>query len=94
MIGFGTDAATPFSKHGEQAKEFALMHQFGMEPVKTLLAATKVNAKLLQKENEIGSIEKGKYADIVAFATNPLNDLSTMENCTFVMKDGCIHKQL
>ncbi len=91
-IGFGTDAATPYNKHGEQTREFGLMNMFGMEPVQTLLAATKVNAKLLKWENKVGSIEPGKLADIVAFDSNPIEDLKVMNNVSFVMKDGVVYK--
>ena len=91
-IGFGTDAATPYNKHGEQAREFKLMNDFGMEPAKTLLAATQVNSELLQMKDKIGSIEPGKFADVIAFGSNPLEDLTVMTKCEFVMKDGVVYK--
>lgn len=91
-IGFGSDAATPFNKHGEQGFEFELMTRYGFTPLETLFCATKVNAKLLKMDHLIGSIESGKLADIVAFPKSPLEDITTMTQCCFVMKDGNIYK--
>lgn len=92
-IGFGTDVGTALNYHGEQAEEFGLMVGCGFRPAETLLAATKVNAALLQMEDKIGSIEAGKYADIIAFGKNPLEDISAMLECCFVMKDGVVYKK-
>lgn len=92
-IGFGSDAATPFNKHGEQGFEFELMTRYGFTPLETLFCATKVNAKLLKMDHLIGSIESGKFADIVAFPKSPLEDITTMTQCCFVMKDGIIYKE-
>ncbi|MBQ2698012.1 MAG: amidohydrolase family protein, partial [Clostridia bacterium] len=93
-IGFGTDAATPYNKHGEQGFEFELMTRYGdFTPVETLLAATKVNSEMLRWDDKIGSIEEGKLADIVAFDVSPLEDITVMKNCTFVMKDGVVYKK-
>lgn len=91
-IGFGTDSGTPYNKHGEQTREFGLMVMFGMDPVQTLLCATRVNAKLLKWDNKVGSIEPGKFADIVAFDSNPIEDINVMNNASFVMKNGVVYK--
>lgn len=91
-IGFGTDAGVALNYHGKQTAEFGLMVGCGFRPAETLLAATKVNAALLRMEDRIGSIEAGKLADIVAFEKNPLEDISVMAGCCFVMKDGVVYK--
>ncbi len=91
-IGFGSDVGTTFNYHGEQGLEFALMVEAGFRPEETLLAATRVNAQLLQMEDQIGTIAAGKLADIVAFDKNPLEDITAMQACSFVMQDGEIYK--
>lgn len=92
-IGFGTDCGTCFNRHGEQALEFELMTRCGFTPIQTLLAATKVNARLLKWDDRIGSVEEGKLADIAAFDGNPLEDIKAMTRCAFVMKDGVVYRQ-
>ena len=92
-IAFGTDTGTPYSHHGEQAFEFQLMLESGIPAAYCLQAATKVNAALIRREEELGTIEVGKLADIVAFCGNPLEDgMKSMMNCCFVMKDGVVYK--
>ena len=92
-IAFGTDTGTFFSAHGKQAYEFELMQKYGNFTVtESLVAATKSSAELLRMSNEIGSIEPGKYADIVAFDESPYDDISVMSRCSFVMKDGVVYK--
>ena len=92
-IGFGTDAGTPGNTHGKQALEYKLMTDVGFTPAEVLLAATRINAKLLQKDRMIGSIEKGKCADFVAMEANPLEDIERMRHVSFVMKDGEVVKR-
>ena len=91
-IAFGTDTGTPFSYHGEQAEEFELMVQNGMTPVDALLSATKVASKLLRLNDKIGSIEPGKFADIIAVNHNPLENIRVLKDVSFVMKDGEVFK--
>lgn len=92
-IAFGTDTGTPYSKHGEQAFEFQLMAEAGIPAAYCLQAATKVNAAMIKRDQELGTIEPGKLADIVAFDGNPLEDnMKSMMNCCFVMKDGVVYK--
>ena len=92
-IAFGTDTGTYYSAHGNQAYEFELMQKYGNFTVtESLVAATKSSAELLRMSNEVGTIEPGKFADIVAFDESPYDDISTMCRCTFVMKDGVVYK--
>lgn len=90
-IGFGTDAGV--FPHGYNAKEFQLMVEAGMPMLECLKAATMVNASLLDMQDQIGSIAKGKLADIIAVPGDPIADPKLMMNVSFVMKDGMIFKQ-
>lgn len=90
-IAFGTDAGV--SEHGRNAQEFELMVKFGMSPQAALKAATVNAADLLGLASEIGSLERGKRADVIAVAGNPLQDVTVLQNVVFVMKDGVIWKQ-
>ncbi|HEX8678463.1 MAG TPA: amidohydrolase family protein, partial [Chthoniobacterales bacterium] len=89
-IGFGTDAGV--FPHGENAKEFSLMTGLGMEPIAALIAATQGNAQLFGIADKVGTIEKGKLADIIALAGDPLQDITATERVIFVMKEGKIIK--
>lgn len=91
-ISFGTDAGV--FPHGLNAKEFVYMVEAGMPEKECIQAATYTNAKLLNKENLIGKIASGYYADIIATENDPLTDISTLENVVFVMKNGVIYKAL
>jgi imidazolonepropionase-like amidohydrolase len=90
-IAFGTDAGV--FTHGLNAKEFGYMVQGGMSPMKAIQSASIESAKLLRVEKDLGSIEIGKKADIIAVRTNPLIDIKTMESVIFVMKDGKVYKK-
>jgi len=85
-IVFGTDVG-PFP-HGTQAKEFAYMVRFGMSPAAALRAATWMAAELMGWQDRVGSIEAGKYADMVAVAGDPASDITELERIKFVMKGG------
>lgn len=88
-IAFGSDMYDP---HGEGTKEFGLMVEYGMPPMKVIQSATSVAASLLEMQNEIGTIEVGKLADIVAVQGDPLSNIRFLEDVRFVMKDGTIYK--
>ena len=90
-IAFGTDAGV--FKHGRNAKEFVYMVEAGMPPVEAIKAATYNAADLLGKLDELGTLEPGKYADLVAVDTNPLEDISVLQHISFVMKAGVIYKE-
>jgi len=89
-IAFGTDSGV--SPHGENAKEFGYMVEAGMPAAETLLSATIVSAELIGRADELGTIEKGKLADIVAVPGNPLEDINVMTKVSFGMKDGVVYK--
>ncbi len=89
-IAFGTDAGV--FDHGQNGKEFGYMVEVGMKPMEAIKSATMESAKLLKITDKLGSIEKGKLADIVAVDENPLSNIKAMENVTFVMKGGKIYK--
>ncbi len=85
-IAYGTDAGV--SKHGRNADEFELLVKFGMPPVEALKAATVNAADLLGLANEIGTIESGKSADIIAVSGDPLQDVTVLKKIEFVMARG------
>jgi imidazolonepropionase-like amidohydrolase len=89
-IAFGTGVG-PFP-HGSQTKEFFYMVKFGMTPVQAIHAATTDAALLMGWEDRIGSIEAGKFADLVAVAGDPTTDITELERVKFVMKDGQVFK--
>jgi imidazolonepropionase-like amidohydrolase len=90
-IAFGTDSGV--STHGENAREFGYMVEAGMAPMAAILSATRNAADLLGASDRIGSIQAGRFADILAVAGNPLTDINEMRRVTFVMKDGKTIKQ-
>ena len=89
-IAFGTDSGV--SAHGDNWKEFILMTNAGMTNQDALKSATIETAKLLRIEDKLGQIKPGMLADIIAVQQNPVEDISTVENVIFVMKDGVIYK--
>jgi len=90
-IAFGTD--TGVSPHGDNAKEFVYMVEAGMPPMKAIQAATLEAARLLRAESDLGSVEKGKLADLVAVKRDPLADVAALSDVAFVMKGGAIVKR-
>ena len=90
-IAFGTDAAV--YPHGRNAQEFAYMVEAGMPPMFVLQAATTHAAELLKKSKDLGSVEAGKFADVIAVEGNPLDDIKLMQKVGFVMKDGMVYRQ-
>jgi len=91
-IAMGTDAGV--GAHGTNMHELTLMVEWGgMKPMDAIAAATVGGAKLLGWDKRIGSIEAGKYADIIAVPTDPLQDIHVLDHVSFVMKNGTVYKQ-
>ncbi|MBV9107894.1 MAG: amidohydrolase family protein, partial [Gemmatimonadetes bacterium] len=91
-IALGTDAGV--GPHGANGHEFTLMAEWGgMTPMQVIVAGTSSAARLLGWQDRIGTLAPGKLADVVAVAGDPLQNVRTLENATFVMKNGVIYKQ-
>jgi len=90
-IAFGTDAGV--FPHGENANEFIYMTEAGMPPMEALRSATIYPAEMLNQADVLGSIEAGKYADIIATDGNPLDDIQSVLKVDFVMKGGIVVKE-
>ena len=89
-VVFGTDAGV--YPHGDNARQFAVMVRYGMTPMQALQAATVRAARLLGTEADVGSLDAGKYADIVAVRGDPLADIALLEEIPFVMKGGVVYQ--
>src|SRR5881396_2573809 len=87
-ISFGTDAAV--FPHGQNAKEFKLMVDLGMQPIDALRSATATTAELFGIARKTGTLEKGKFADVIAMPGDPTADITATERVSFVMKEGKI----
>jgi imidazolonepropionase-like amidohydrolase len=89
-IAYGTDAGV--YPHGGNGRQFRHMVEWGMSPMRAIQAATVHAAELLGWQNKVGAIAEGRAADIIAVSTNPLEDVTTLEKVSFVMKSGVVHK--
>ncbi len=91
-IAFGTDAGGfPWTEN--EAKEFTYMTQYGMTPLQAIQSATITAAALLDQQDDMGAIERGKFADIIAVRGDPLADVTELQRVAFVMKNGVVYKQ-
>jgi imidazolonepropionase-like amidohydrolase len=89
-IAFGTDAGV--YPHGDNAKQFHYMVKYGMTPAASIRAATSSAADLIDRAKDVGTLEAGKYADLIAVTANPLDHIEVLEHVSFVMKGGKIYK--
>jgi imidazolonepropionase-like amidohydrolase len=89
-MAFGTDAGV--YPHGDNAKQFFYMVKFGMTPAQAIRAATSNAADLIGRSKDVGTVEAGKYADLIAVSADPLQDVRVLENVGFVMKGGEVYK--
>lgn len=89
-IAFGTDSGV--SNHGDNAREFGYMVEAGMPAIEAILSATRSAADLLGAADSVGSIQPGRYADVIAVAGDPLADITELQRVVFVMKGGVVHK--
>ncbi len=90
-IAYGTDAGG-YAWTENQAKEFTYMVRYGMTPMQAIQSATAAAADLLERSTDLGSIEAGKFADIVAVSGDPLRDITELERVRFVMKGGEVYR--
>jgi len=88
-IAFGTDVGA--YEHGTGNREFSRMAEYGMEPLEIIRSATVTASRLLRMEDQIGTLEAGKFADVIAVEGNPLKDINVLKNITFVMKEGIVY---
>ena len=94
-IAMGTDAGTPFNCHGENSKEMELLVKAAMTPMEAIVATTKIASEVLALEKKVGTLEKGKLADLIIVDGNPLKDIRLLQDkdkIQVIMKEGCFHK--
>jgi imidazolonepropionase-like amidohydrolase len=89
-IGFGSDSSV--IPHGQNARELVTRVRLGEDPMAAIVSATRLNAEILGWSDRVGTVEPGKWADLIAVAGDPLRDISVMERVVFVMKGGIVHR--
>jgi imidazolonepropionase-like amidohydrolase len=90
MMGSGVDGST--YPHGTQALDLVALVKRGMTPAQAIQAATRTNAEALGWQDRVGSLDKGKFADLIAVTNDPLADIAELQRVKFVMKGGAIVK--
>jgi imidazolonepropionase-like amidohydrolase len=94
VIGMGTDSGTPMNFHSEALWREAKVHvDMGMPPIKVISSLTRIGANILGKQRELGTIEPGKYADIIVVNGNPLFDITALAHVETVVKGGKVFRQ-
>jgi imidazolonepropionase-like amidohydrolase len=89
-IGFATDAAV--IPHGQNAHEFAYRVRLGQPPIDAIAGATRIAAEIIGWSNRVGTVEAGKFADLIAVAGDPLRDITELQRVAWVMKGGTVYK--
>ena len=89
-LAFGTDAG--IFPHGDNARQFAVMVRYGLPPARAILAATAWAAELLDRAKDVGTLQPGRFADLIAVPGDPLHDMRALESVPFVMKGGVVVK--
>jgi imidazolonepropionase-like amidohydrolase len=93
VMGMGTDSGTPMNFHSEALwREIKVHVDMGMTPMRAIAAATRVNAQIIGKGRDLGSIEPGKLADVIVVNGNPLFDITALSHVEVVVKDGVVYK--
>ena len=93
VMGMGTDSGTPMNFHSEALwREIKVHVDMGMTPQRAIAAATRVNAQIIGKAADLGTIEPGKLADVIVVSGNPLFDIVALSNVEIVVKDGTVFK--
>jgi len=90
-MAFGTDAGV--YPHGDNARQFFYMVKYGMTPAQAIRAATSSAADLIGRLADVGTIEAGKFADLIAVEGDPVSDVRALEHVGFVMKGGKVYKK-
>src|SRR5262249_9171739 len=93
VMGMGTDSGTPLNFHTEALwREIKVHVDMGMTPQRAIAAATRINASIIGKGRDLGTIEPGKIADVIVVKGNPLFDIVALSNVEIVVKDGTVFK--
>jgi len=93
VLGMGTDSGTPLNFHTEALwREIKAHVDMGMAPLRAISAATRINARILGKADQLGTVEPGKLADIIVVKGNPLFDIQALAQVEVVVKGGRIYK--
>ena len=93
VMGMGTDSGTPMNFHNEALwREIKVHVDMGMTPARAIAAATRVNAQIIGKARDLGSIEPGKLADVIVVDGDPLFDIAALAHVDAVVKAGVVYK--